>query len=286
MAQKTLKEKFDQEKKKFGNIKDAYCKAGLTFEIYHQGNITKIIFDDGKEKKYGSLKLKPGMFISKITNRIVKQRLESGLYVPKNTNPDRYNSNTIMYNSEGIRSNLYKPCVSVDIIGCYWQTAFNLGVIDQITYNKGIEKDREYKDARNIAIGSLGALIMHERYENGKLISHELSRKFGACARLDIVDHVWDMAQRIAKTLGPDFLMFLTDCFFVPVNREKDVAAYLNAEGYRSKAERCEFGSIERMSSGINRHNEEYFTEKVIWYAADKGVLKFHDFSHTHNRKF
>lgn len=179
-----------------------------------------------------------------------------------------------------------KRCVAVDIVSAYWQTAKNLGVIDEVTYLKGILKDREFKAARNISIGSIGSLTIYEKYVDGKLVAHELRRKFGACARLDIVDHVWKIAQKIAAKLGPDFLMFLTDCFFVPSGREKDVKKLLEAEGYKTKSEMVLFSEVKRMRTGLNKFSEEFFTEEVHWKCIAKDQWKLHDFSNKHNYNF
>ena len=279
-------EKFNQQNSQFSAIKEVYCRNEMNFELFYSGNIIKVQFQDGKVKRYGQFKKKEGMFLAKLTNKVVKQRIESGQYIPKNKDPMRYRNNTIMYSSERIKENLFKPCVSVDIVGCYWQTAFNLGVIDEKTYLIGISKDREYKDARNISIGSIGALLTHEKYVNGKLISCEKSRKFGACARLDIIDHVWAMANWIAGKLGTDFLMYLTDCFFIPEHRLDDLCSYIEVEGYKWKAERCQFGEVRPMHSGIDKTGKKIFTEKVIWYNVEKDKVKFHDFSHNHNFNF
>jgi hypothetical protein len=279
-------EKFNEQLGQFSAIKNVYCKNEMTFDLIYSGNIVKVEFEDGVTKRYGRFKQKPGMFLSRITNKVVKERIESGAYIPKNTDPMRFRNNTIMYSSQRIKENLFKPCVSVDITGCYWQTAYNLGVIDEKTYLLGISKDREYKDARNIAIGSIGAMITREKYVNGKLVSTEKSRKFGATARLDIIDHVWAMANWISGKLGPDFLMFLTDCFFVPEHRTKDICSYIEQEGYKWKIERCQFGEVIPMHTGINKKGEPLFTEKVIWYNVEKDKVKFHDFSNVHNHNF
>lgn len=278
--------KFIDSNEHFNKWRNKLIDLGSSFELFHTGSITKVVFADGKKRKYGDIIQKEGMHLPTITNRNVKKRLEDGEYVPKNTNPNRYNSNTIFYSSKSIQANLWEPCVAVDIIGAYWQTAVNLGVIDHITYLKGIEKDREYKDARNISIGSIGSLTIHEKYVDGKLVSHELVRKFGACARLDIVDHVWDLAQKIAGKLGPDFLMFLTDCFFVPLHREKDVKKYLAAEGYKTKSEAILFSEVQRMRTGLNKFSDTFYTEKVHWKCLDKDKWKYHDFSNKHNYDF
>lgn len=280
------KDKFDYVNEHFNKWKDSLCEHGSSFELFHTGSITKVVFESGKRKKYGEITQKPGMHLPTLTNKNVKSRIESGEYVPKNTDPYRWNSNTIFYSSERIKENLWEPCIAIDIIGAYWQTAVNLGVIDHATYLKGIEKDREYKDARNISIGSIGALTIYEKYVNGKLVTHELRRKFGACARLDIVDHIWDLAQKIAKKLGPDFLMFLTDCFFVPLRREADVKQWLAESGYKSKAEAIIFSEVQRMNNGTNKFSDTFFTEKVHWKCLDKNQWKFHDFSNKHNYNF
>jgi hypothetical protein len=280
------KDKFDFVNEHFNKWRSVLCKNGSSFELFHTGSITKVVFADGKKRKYGDLTQTPGMHLPTITNRNVKKRLESGEYTPQNKDSYRYNSNTIFYCSKKIKENLWEPCVAVDIVGAYWQSAVNLGVIDHATYLKGIEKDREYKNARNIAIGSLGSLTMYEKYVDGKLVQHKLIRKFGACARLDIVDHVWEVAQKIAAKLGPDFLLFLTDCFFVPLRRESDVKKYLAAVGYKTKSEAVIFTELERMRSGINKFSENFFTERVHWKCLDKNQYKYHDFSNKHNYDF
>lgn len=279
-------ERFNQQNGQFSAIKNVYCKNEMTFDLFYSGSIIKVQFADGKIKRYGQFSKKEGIFLAKLTNKVVKKRIELGLYIPKNKDPMRFRNNTIMYSSKKISENLLKPCISVDIVGCYWQTAFNLGVIDEKTYQIGISKDREYKDARNIAIGSIGALLTHEKYVNGSLVSTEKTRKFGACARLDIIDHVWEMANRIAKKLGPDFLMYLTDCFFVPECRKNDICKYIEEEGYKWKIERCQFGEVRPMHMGIDKNGKKMFTEKVFWYNVEKDRVKFHDFSHKHNVNF
>jgi len=285
-AMRKAAEKLNKLQANTTNFKKGLILNESSFEMLQTGSITTIKYADGKDKKMGSFFPHPGMHIPRLVNKNVKSRIESGEYVPKNQNPNRWNSNTIMYSSDAIKKNLSELCVSVDVIGCYWQTAFNLGIIDQRMYDIGIAKDREYKDARNIAIGSIGSLMIYEKYENGKLITRELRRKFGACARLDIVDHVWEMAQRIAKHLGPDFLMFLTDCFFVPANREADVISLLEIEGYKSKAERLCFYEVQRMRTEKVNDPAGFYTEKVIWFKLDKDQWKFHDFSNKHNFNF
>lgn len=282
----SITNKYLEQKSRFSYMKNAFCAAEMNFDLYYIGNIVKIKMEDGKTKRTGSIDVRQGMFLPRITNKVVKKRLDSGEYVAKNIDPMRSTNNTIMYNSDGIKDNLLKPCVAVDIVACYWTTAFNLGVIDQNTFDKGMAQDREYKDARNISIGSIGAMTIHEKYVSGKLILTERYRREGACARLDIIDSVWDMANRIAKKLGPDFLMYLTDCFFVPEERKNDLCSLIEEEGYNWKAEECFFTKVRELHSGIGKTGERIFTEEVWWYLVAKEKHKLHDFSFKHNHKF
>lgn len=274
---------FRDKKEAFQNIKTAMCESGLTFELYYGTSVVKIIDQDGVITRWGSIPDKKGMFLPQITNKIVNKRIASGEYVPVNTDSKRYTNNTIMYSNRNITRNFKNLCVAVDITACYWQSAFNLGVIDEKTYKLGMSKDREYKIARNVAIGSIGAMIFHQKYENGKLVFSEITRRPGACARLDIIDHVWQVALRISEKLGKDFLMYLTDCFYVPATRIDDLCKYIEDEGYKWKLHQVGFEKIERMSTGNDRSNNKIYTEKVIWYDFEKKKYTFHDFSHKHN---
>jgi hypothetical protein len=277
---------FRDKKEAFQNIKNAMCESELTFDLYYGTSVVNIVDKDGVVTRWGSIPDKKGMFLPQITNKVVNKRLKSGEYVPINTDSKRYTNNTIMYNAKNIKRNFKNLCVAVDITACYWQSAFNLGVIDEKTYNIGMSKDREYKIARNVSIGSIGAMIFHQKYENGKLVFSEITRRPGACARLDIIDHVWQVAQRIAGKLGKDFCMYLTDCFYAPATKTDDLCKYIEEEGYTWKLHQVGFQKIDRMSSGTDRANNEIYTEKVIWYDFEKKKDTFHDFSNKHNINF
>jgi hypothetical protein len=276
---------FRDKKEAFQNIKNAMCESDLSFDLYYGTSVVRIVDQDGVVTRWGSIPQKNGMFLPQITNKVVNKRLASGEYVPKNTDSTRYTNNTIMYSNSNIRRNFKNLCVAVDITACYWQSAFNLGVIDEKTYKLGMSKDREYKMARNVAIGSIGAMIFHQKYEKGKLVSSEITRRPGACARLDVIDHVWSVSQRIAGKLGKNFLMYLTDCFYVPAIKADDVCKYIEDEGYQWKLHQVGFEKIIRMSTGTDRNNNELYTEKVVWYDFEKGKHTFHDFSNRHNFK-
>jgi hypothetical protein len=282
----SLFEKYKNQKRSFANLKNAYIKSEMTFDLYYSGSTVTVIFEDGIKKRQGHFLPKEGMFLAGMTNRLVEKRIKSGQYVCKNTDPARLNNNTIMYSSDNIKKNLLKPCVAIDISACYWRTAYNLGIIDQGLYDKGMSGGQKYKEARVISIGSIGALIMHEKYEKGVLIATDNQRRSGACARLDIIDKVWRIANRIATKLGPNFLMYLTDCFFVPEPKADDLCKFIKKEGYEYKIDLCQFEKVERMHTTLDKQGTELFTERVTWFSYEQDRLKMHDFSNTHNHNF
>lgn len=283
----TIAEKHEQNVQQLRNIKRMIKKFKLSCTIQHVGSVSYFYFDKtGQVKKYGAFKPKPGMHIPKLVMRNVKERMQQGLYTPANTNPDRYDTNTIMYNPDNIAKYIGKHCVSIDINGCYWNTAYKIGLIDEKTYKMGLKKDKEYKYARNMSVGSLGASILIERYENGKKAYSQHLKRFGACARLDVIDYVWDISQQIGRMLQSDFLMFLTDCFYVPFSRMKDTCEMIESFGFSWKKTDVEFLKVDRMSEYIKKDDSHGYTDKVIWYDADEDKFKFHDFSDKHHYIF
>lgn len=80
--------------------------------------------------------------------------------------------------------------------------------------------------------------------------------------------------------------MYLTDCFFIPINRENDVKKWLSDNGYKTKSEAVIFSEVERMRTGTTKNTESFFTEKVHWKLLDKNIWKHHDFSNKHNYDF
>lgn len=275
MENKPLLSNFNHVLRKRQKMVATYANLNMTFTMTYVGSGVKVTFDNGKTKKLGTFKVKPGMFLSQVAMKSVIKRLKSNDYVPKSTDPGRWNNNTVMYNPESYTDNFKKKGVAVDITGCYWKTAFNIGAIDQRTYEMGLKKDREFKEARNIAIGGLGAVVTTEKYVKGIKVSTTRTRRPGALVRLDIIDHVYDMANRIAEKLGQDFCMFLTDCFYVPEDRFKDVCKYIEEEGYDWKHEDIIFGPCIRQ---FESEDKSRWTDYVEWYTINKDKFKWHKF--------
>ena len=273
----------EYSKSEINHIRKKLVASGIEFKITYIGQTTTFEFMGSKTKqRFGGFKNVQGMHIPKIVMKNVFDRLDKGLYVPKNKDPERFSVNTIMYNPINISNNLMQYCVAIDINSCYFNTAFKLGIIDEHTYKAGFKKDREYKFGRNVAIGSIGADVIYEHFKDGKKIDAGAKKREGACSRLDVIDHVFEIATDLAMELKEDFLMMRTDCFFVPKHRLKFVQDKLKKFGYNTKYEEVMFGKIQRMSEGMKTDGQPYFTDEVHWYCPDCDEFKYHFFSSNH----
>ena len=70
-------------------------------------------------------------------------------------------------------------------------------------------------------------------------------------ARLDIIDHVFNLAVDIAIKLGDDFCFFLTDCFFVTEAGREKVKELISGYGYECKEDLNTLASIETNANKV-----------------------------------
>lgn len=261
------------------NMKETISTASemqMDFDVITAGTSTKLKFLDENgdvtdSHKFMSMLIKGrGLHLANMTLMDVRKRLANGDYVPINTDPNRHSIETVCFNPKNIKYALYKKNYSLDINSCYWNTANNKGIISEKLYKYGYTKNKEWKDARNISIGALGTAVRVEKYRNGKLVERTpfTPRPTNVC-RLDIIDHVWNVCiNDIRNQLGKNFLMFLTDCFFVNASVVDKVADLLELNGYQTKRAEVIFTGVKSMGAG---------TYKVTWQTADKEKSHFFD---------
>lgn len=143
-----------------------------------------------------------------------------------------------------------QPVVMLDIIGCYWETAFKLGYITYETYLSGKRKD-SWKTGRNASIGGLAKreyitpYVNGKRYLNGRKVIQP--KKEYEWARNHIINTVYSVFYRLYEcVLGRKFLMFLTDAVVTTPDMAKEVEKRLWEEGYRCKSKTIEFTKVDR----------------------------------------
>lgn len=282
----------------FGSWIETARKNDKTFITREVGQSASIIFESGTKQRFAEAGMgKNGAHICRMLYSHIEKRLRDGEYFPKNTNNDRDCVKTIMVDFKNIEKciNNKIECRAIDISACYWNTAHIIKAMDDKMYNYGMSKGKEWKEARNVAIGSIGACIYENRYKNGKLLTpggiHY--RRPLNIVRLDVIDHVWEVANQIANQVKDGFCMYLTDCFFVMENYADEIARLLEKEGYQSKQEPAVFTNI------MNIH-QSFRAKKVVWkkgnidlasdispshYFSDNHIIRYKPLSHENKRE-
>lgn len=187
----------------------------------------------------------------------VLSRMESGEYVPKNTDTDRtsvktsfFNDSEVMHVQSPIRD-VARDIVAVDINSCYFNTLFQLGAIDEACYRAGFKKKEAYKLARNIAVGSLNRTGLIREWDGvSEYETTGLERRNTAVVRLDVIDTVYNRSLEIASALESDFLFFLTDCFFIRPSGLEKLKLLLDSHLYTYKTE-----NIQILGAEISQNN-------------------------------
>ena len=221
--------------------------GGVSGRGYH---LSKFVYDDAK--KY----LEDNPTLSKI-----KANSEEIL-------TDNVDLEVQKANINGIKKYLGEQIYCVDVNNCYWDTAHKMGFISQTTYLRGLKK-KEWKIGRNASIGSLSKVIVETSFVNGvKIESTIIKPKVDlSIIRDKIVSEVHESFLKILKRLNEDWIMYFTDCIYIPLSKVEEVREYFKGIGYDTKVETFQLDSF----------NEESL--KVYWHDYQKNKEKSFQFS-------
>jgi len=186
-------------------VKDKiYIKTLNKIDIINGTIIDSYIIQNEKEKGY-----------SDNDKRLFKKVLyDAKKYVSSGWYHDYIENEAYSFaNKYGIEKNVNKEIVAIDINNCYWQTAYNIGVISEKTYNFGLQFCD--KKVRNATIGYLNVKSYLYKNENGKDILIREYVKDITYARNDIIMKVYEVAKKISNKLKDDLCFFFTDCFYI-----------------------------------------------------------------------
>lgn len=255
---KSRKTVFTVKENEYNSIRDFLHNRGDKYELVVSGTTEKIRCNG---KTYLSFDrtavIRNGYFIS----NLVRKDVSNWLADEKNTLIERKRDYVEQkFCLENIEKNVGKLLVSIDINDCYWQTAYNLGYITEKTYGKGLEQ-KAWKVGRNASIGSLCKAEMITTYKGGMIMrgdDKKLQRKVihrderYQHVRHNIIGIVHDMFIDLARQLGDDFFMFLTDCVFTTIEKKTFVEDFFNQYGYKCKYKTFEFVNIDRNEKTVS----------------------------------
>jgi len=184
---------------------NGYIKKGtFTNEIVWGHN--SYIFPCMDKKR--QMAFKKGMFLFGMVRKDVKEYLKTNtLKLPK-----RYNQ--IEYNKD-LNEDLFGKITATDLNHAYWRIAYNLGIISDNTYTKGLNDD--FKAVRLASLSTMGANKKYQKMKNGKLLD-EYKVVYGDDALKDVYKLIrltcYKYMDKVKKMLGKDFLCYKTDCIY------------------------------------------------------------------------
>ena len=145
--------------------------------------------------------------------------------------PKKYRS--IIYNEDN-RVDLDAKMTATDLNHAYWRIAYNLGIISENTYLKGLPD--KFKQIRLAALSTMGKKKQYNLIKNGEITDDLLviqgDEKLAEVYTL-IRYTCFKYMNDVRKLLGKDFLAYKTDCIYYldsVENREKVMQYFSNKE--------------------------------------------------------
>ena len=157
---------------------------------------------------------KKGMFLFGMVRKDAKAYLKKKkVKLPKKYNQIQYNNN--------INLDLFDKVAGTDLNHAYWRIAYNLGIITEITYLKGLRDD--FKSVRLAALSTLGADKKYRVIRDGK-ITFDVKTIEGDKELQQVYKLIRYTCYRymnyVKKLLGDDFLCYKTDCIYYTDSKE------------------------------------------------------------------
>lgn len=231
----------------------AECGADYEKEVY---GTTKII--RWKDREWtcidASRKGGKGYHLCNVIKQDVLKWLEEN---KDKLDPEFMNYKEQMVNFDGLRKYKDRPIVAIDVNGCYWKTAYNLGFISKDTYIMG-NRTPKWKEGRNASIGSLAKTKYVYKYKDGRKVDKRVvkSPRELQWVRNKIIGHVYNMFYELFLEIGDSFLMYLTDCVYVPADKAKYARKHFTQYDYRAKMKTIKITNVDEKNGVVEW--EEY----------------------------
>ena len=191
---------------------NALIKTGTFTNEIVWGNYSYIFTVLNKQKQKS---FKKGMFFFGMVRRDAKLYLKDNpvIKLPKKYGQIEYRGN--------LNEELFGKVTGTDLNHAYWRIAYNLGIIGEVTYLKGL-KD-EFKAVRLAALSTLGAHKKYQKIKNGELIN-----EYKIIQGNEDLQQIYKLIRytcyrymnQVKKLLGSDFLCYKTDCIYYVDNKD------------------------------------------------------------------
>lgn len=173
---------------------------------------------------------KRGMFLFGMVKSDAKKFLEGhdNIKLPK-----KYPQIEYRYEIKNIRK-----VTGTDLNHAYWRIAYNLGIISEMTYLKGLNDD--FKSVRLAALSTLGANKKYFKIVDGE-ITDQVHIVYGNESLQDVYRLIrytcYKYMNEVKKILGSEFLAYKTDCIYYIDNAKnrKLVSNFFDEKGLLMK---------------------------------------------------
>ena len=184
----------------------AYIKKGTFTNELIWGKYSYIFSILPKKKQQA---FKKGMFLFGMVRKDSKAYLKNHVIkLPKKYNQIEYKGSL-----DGL--DIFGKFTATDLNHAYWRIAYNLGIISEYTYLKGLRD--EFKSVRLAALSTIGASKKYQIIKNG-----ELSTEYKVVEGDENLQKIYKLIRytcyrymnMVKKLLGPDFICYKTDCIY------------------------------------------------------------------------
>jgi len=208
---------------------DGYIKKGVFTNEIVWGNYSYIFSKLDRKKQTAFRK---GMFLFGMVRRDAK------IFLQRNTKiklPKKYGQ--IDYIGS-LNEDLLGKVTGTDLNHAYWRIAYNLGIISEQTYIKGLNDS--FKSVRLASLSTLGKEKKYQKIKKGEIIDDYLI--IGGEEELKSIYILirytcYKYMNEVKKLLGKDFLCYKTDCIYYIDNKEnrKKVKDFFNQKNLLMK---------------------------------------------------
>ncbi len=189
---------------------NGYIKKGTFTDEIVWGNYAYIFPCMDKKKQTA---FKKGMFLFGMVRRDAKIYLNNyTISLPKKYPQIEYRTDL---------TEILGKITATDLNHAYWRIAYNLGIISEQTYIKGLPD--EYKSVRLAALSTLGATKKYQKIKKGEFTDEymvikgdETLQSVYKLIRLTCYKYM----SQVKRLLGKDFLCYKTDCIYYMDNKE------------------------------------------------------------------
>lgn len=229
-----------------------FIRYAKKFRVIHDGSSVIIEFENKSWRfmDYGGVAGRGFhlcKFVREDAEKFVKENPDSE-YVKKIM--DNADLEIQKANPDGLKKHLGSQIYGVDVNDCYWDTAHKMGFISKATHMRGL-KQKDWKTGRNASIGALSKVVYASDYVDGIRQDPVIIKGHVDLSpiRDAVVRNVHDMFMGIINKLGDDWLMYFTDCVYVPLERVEEVQAYFEQHGYQTKVSTYQLDSFDEQGN-------------------------------------